>query len=329
MAYSRDAQALISILQDRPIAYHPKLAAVLGSIPAAIWLGQLMYWDGKSTRHDDGWIEKTSEQFKEETFLTTKQQELIRTKCIGLGVVIAERRGIPAKPCYKIDYTRLSEVIVGYDEHAGDMDDFESTVTSKGRNLIRPSDGGLVTSFGRAHSLTESTSESVSTFAAARALDSQTSCIEEPTANEELFPVEQTPLNDERGTPHAGSYPVATLCASDKHIANRGRRMPKPPAPLMDHPAVMKYREICRLTPNQEQRVAIADANLDVAKWDVTLRDWMAHGWRPQNIPGMIERYRNPVQQGFGKSFVQADQTMHAAGESYYTPDGTFHEATR
>ena len=44
--------ALIELLGDRPVAYHPMLAKRLGSVKAALFLSQLLYWHGKG-RHGD------------------------------------------------------------------------------------------------------------------------------------------------------------------------------------------------------------------------------------------------------------------------------------
>ena len=57
MAYSKEAQALLELLGDRPIAYHPKLAQVLGGVKEALFVSQLLYWHGKGA-HKNGWIWK-------------------------------------------------------------------------------------------------------------------------------------------------------------------------------------------------------------------------------------------------------------------------------
>lgn len=111
MAYSEQAQTTITLLQDRPLAYHPALARALGSVNAAIWLGQLMYWDGKGFKHEDGWIEKTAVDMEAETALSGYEQETARNVCMKLDVVEYDRRGLPAMPCYRIRYDQLIEVI--------------------------------------------------------------------------------------------------------------------------------------------------------------------------------------------------------------------------
>lgn len=107
MAYSAEAQAFISLLQDRPVAFHPRLARAFGSVNTGLWLSQLMYWDGKGTKHEDGWLEKKAQDFEEETALSEREQETARSVCIIAGVIEYERRGLPAMPCYRIKWDDL------------------------------------------------------------------------------------------------------------------------------------------------------------------------------------------------------------------------------
>ena len=54
---------------------------------------------------------------------------------------------------------------------------------------------------------------------------------------------------------------------------------------------VVVYREVVNLTPNKEQRALIAAAVTDGDKWRGVLKDWLAHGWNPKNVPGQLEKY--------------------------------------
>jgi len=63
--------------------------------------------------------------------------------------------------------------------------------------------------------------------------------------------------------------------------------------PLLDHPAVMAYRETCKLAANEVQRKAIASKVGDLATWQDVLTEWMESGWRPANVNGMLDRYSN------------------------------------
>ena len=115
--YSRETRALLDAMSRRTIAYHPDLAAALGSIPAAVILGQLLYWHGKQS-DPNGWIMKTAKELEAETAVTERQQELVREILIGVGAVKFERRGIPAMPFYKIDH---DQIVALYLKNTGDL----------------------------------------------------------------------------------------------------------------------------------------------------------------------------------------------------------------
>ncbi len=74
-------------------------------------------------------------------------------------------------------------------------------------------------------------------------------------------------------------------------------KKPKPaklPAAFMDHPAVVMYRDLCHITPNEIQRQLIAEHNPELPRWELSIKEWMAHGWNKANVPGMLERYESP-----------------------------------
>jgi hypothetical protein len=82
-------------------------------------------------------------------------------------------------------------------------------------------------------------------------------------------------------------------------------RLPTPNTardPLLDHPAVLAYRQWVHLTPNDEQRRQIANAigqtSDALARWAAVLQDWRLNGWRPQNVGGMLDRYRGGTSSG-------------------------------
>ncbi len=92
--------AMRRLLSDRPIAFHPMLARLLGGINEALLFQQLAYWSGKG--HDSDWIYKTQAELEEETALSRYQQEQARSKLRRLGILEEQRRGVPAKLYYRI-----------------------------------------------------------------------------------------------------------------------------------------------------------------------------------------------------------------------------------
>ncbi len=55
--------------------------------------------------------------------------------------------------------------------------------------------------------------------------------------------------------------------------------------------AVQTYRDLARLTPNAQQRSLLHHQVHDLTRWRSTLEHWLAHGWNPRNLPGMLELY--------------------------------------
>lgn len=108
-----DGRTLIALLSDKPVAYHPDIARIVGSVKAAIFLSQLLYWTGKEKR-SDGFIWKTRAEMEEETALSRGEQEGARKKLKALGVLEEKRAGIPAKLHYRINVARLTQLIDEY-----------------------------------------------------------------------------------------------------------------------------------------------------------------------------------------------------------------------
>lgn len=73
----------------RPVAYFPSLAKVLGSIKAAVFLAQLMYWTPRGKKAD-GWVFKTAQEWLDETGLTYEEQLGARKILEGLKIMEAK-----------------------------------------------------------------------------------------------------------------------------------------------------------------------------------------------------------------------------------------------
>src|SRR4028119_1519353 len=93
------------LLSDRPMAFHPALARVLGGIGEALLFQQLAYWSDKG--NDPEWIYKTQAELEEETTLTRTQQENARKNLRRLGVVEERKKGLPAKLYFRVDWDAL------------------------------------------------------------------------------------------------------------------------------------------------------------------------------------------------------------------------------
>lgn len=72
----------------------------------------------------------------------------------------------------------------------------------------------------------------------------------------------------------------------------RPAKTPKPPAPNMDHPAVIDYRDVMKLTPSENKREMIVGAVEDLELWGKVIRQWEALGFNKGNVVGMLESYK-------------------------------------
>jgi len=100
------------IIKDRPVAYHPDFAKAIGSVQAALFLSQLLYWSDKG--NNDGWIYKTQKEFYEETGLSRYEQETARKKLKKLGILEEKYQGVPRKLYYRINMGKLGEFMLAY-----------------------------------------------------------------------------------------------------------------------------------------------------------------------------------------------------------------------
>ena len=100
------------IIKDRPVAYHPDFAKAIGSVQAALFLSQLLYWSDKG--NNDGWIYKTQKEFYEETGLSRREQETARKRLKELGILEEKYQGIPRRLYYRVNMNRLAGLMLDY-----------------------------------------------------------------------------------------------------------------------------------------------------------------------------------------------------------------------
>ena len=103
-------------LLDRPIAFQRSFIRLDIGVTAALFLSQMVYWTNRSD--DDGWVYKTQEEWEEETGLTRYEQEGARKKLRALGVLLENKKGIPARLFYKVDNDALYQQLVSANKDA-------------------------------------------------------------------------------------------------------------------------------------------------------------------------------------------------------------------
>lgn len=139
MAYSQRAAGIIAVLADRPIAYHPKLAQVIG-VKETVFVCQLLYWLNKG-KLADGWIWKTQEEWTEETGLRRTELATVVKHLKSWHILETKLAGVPATTHYRLSIDALSDTIdraYPSDQIAEILQTGEQPLSlQKPRNLVR------------------------------------------------------------------------------------------------------------------------------------------------------------------------------------------------
>ena len=69
-----------------PVAYYPRLAIALGGVKEAVFVCQLLYWEGKQS-DPERWIHKTLEEVRAETGLSRYEQDGVRRTLERKGIL--------------------------------------------------------------------------------------------------------------------------------------------------------------------------------------------------------------------------------------------------
>ena len=93
-------------LLDRPIAFQRSFVQLGAGITGALMLSQAMYWSTRGA-DEEGWFFKTMPEWEDETGLRRAEQETARKRLLALGLMEEERRGIPAKLFYRVNFDGL------------------------------------------------------------------------------------------------------------------------------------------------------------------------------------------------------------------------------
>lgn len=98
----------IKSLLRHPIAFHRSFVDVTGSVTAALFLSQALYWSSR-TKDPEGWFYKTIDDWKNETGLTRHEQDTAKSKLSRLGLLEIKKKGVPATLYFRISWDKLEE----------------------------------------------------------------------------------------------------------------------------------------------------------------------------------------------------------------------------
>jgi len=108
-----EGMLLLRMLSARPVAYNPDVARIVGSVKAAVFLCQLLYWTGKGKRRD-GFIFKSRLDWEEETALSRYEQEGARKILRELGILEEELMGVPATLHFRVNQDQFIQLAEDY-----------------------------------------------------------------------------------------------------------------------------------------------------------------------------------------------------------------------
>jgi hypothetical protein len=129
-------EILRGFLSDRPIAFHPLLARVFGGINEALLFQQLAYWSDKGA--DPEWIYKTQKDIESEITLTRTQQENARAKLRRLGAIEEDKRGVPAKLFFRVQWNTVYQLLEDYAAQDVGNPQTRLQATSKDAGSLQP-----------------------------------------------------------------------------------------------------------------------------------------------------------------------------------------------
>ena len=120
----------------------------------------------------------------------------------------------------------------------------------------------------------------------------------EKIGGENISPVKKTAENVSNFSPYTSFNTSINDApkngASRKPETPRKPKQEKPRDPLLDHPAVVAYKDVAHLSVPETLRHEVAQTVTEdeLHLWRSIIADWIGYGWNPRNIKGMLEAYR-------------------------------------
>ena len=91
-----------------PVAYYPRLAIALGGVKEAVFVCQLLYWEGKQS-DSERWIHKSLEEIRSETGLSRYEQEGVRRTLEKAGILESRYERLEHRLYFRVNLARLSD----------------------------------------------------------------------------------------------------------------------------------------------------------------------------------------------------------------------------
>lgn len=117
----------------RPIAFHPGLVPILGSVNAVLFFGQIFYWQDK-TDSPIG-VYKSSDEIQQETGLTYREQVNAREKLRDCGVLIETEKRLEHRIYFRIDMGALDALLANCEKRIPRNDKSAFRETTKAQSV--------------------------------------------------------------------------------------------------------------------------------------------------------------------------------------------------
>jgi hypothetical protein len=91
-----------------PVDYYPRLAIALGGVKEAVFVCQLLYWEGKQS-DPQRWIHKSLEEVRAETGLSRYEQDGVRRTLESAGILESRYDRLVHRLYFRVDLGRLSD----------------------------------------------------------------------------------------------------------------------------------------------------------------------------------------------------------------------------
>lgn len=98
---------ILSLLGHRPVVFNTSIARLGGGVTEGLFLCQLLYW----TQEDGQWVYRTIKQFQDDVLLNRYEQDKAIKSWTTMGVLEVEVRGLPARRYFRVNLSKLVDLL--------------------------------------------------------------------------------------------------------------------------------------------------------------------------------------------------------------------------
>lgn len=233
------------------------IEAMGGDLLGGLFVSQIIFWS-KHTKDPNGWFYRSADDWREKDYLTRYQVDKYTSICVEAGWLETRNKKAKGAPTrhYRVDGRAFLNWL---------------------NQQIGPSDLPKSANHGFAE-----ISKTIDLPKSANDIHTPNTYIDQQTSDEAAPPPPQPVLEK--------AEPAPVQKPSKPPMNGIGHRRPNAAA----DPAVGVYVDIWGRYPSKPQMRLIADTVTDLDRWKAAVSAWMARGYRPTNVDGMLEWYRDP-----------------------------------